>query len=82
MILHHASGSPASADLSDPLTFAQWNQGSLAPWTQIDHDLGGSSYTTRHVYDDDEEEEAEYDDDEANDDDEDDDDEEEETPSD
>lgn len=77
LILHHASGSPAPTDLSDPLTFAQWNQGSLAPWTQIDHDLGGSSYTTGHDYDDDEE--AEYEDDDEDDDDDDDD---EEIPSD
>ena len=88
LILHHASGSPAPAALSDPLTFAQWNQGSLAPWTQIDHDLGGNSYTTGHDYDDkeeDEDEEAEYEDDEEDDEDDEDDDAEdddEETPSD
>ena len=59
LILHHASGSPAPAALSEPLTFAQWNQGSLAPWTLIDQDLGGSSYTTGYDYDDEEEDDDE-----------------------
>ena len=52
LILHHVSGSPAPADLSAPLTYAQWNQDSMAPWSQIESDLGGSSYSTGQAYED------------------------------
>ena len=39
LILHHASGSAAPADLTAPLSYAQWNQCSMAPWSQIESDL-------------------------------------------
>ena len=50
MILHHISGSPAPAELTPPLSYAQWNQGSMAPWSQFENDLGGSSYSTGQAY--------------------------------
>ena len=52
LILHHASGSAAPADLTAPLSYAQWNQGSMALWSQIESDLGGSSYSTGQAYED------------------------------
>ena len=68
LILHHISGSPAPAALTAPLSYAQWNHGAMAPWTQFENDLDGSSYTTGQAYEDissdEDEDDAEEDDDE------------------